>query len=155
MQYIQIEPKPLPTCYLGIKGAHLGASRRVQREDQEGKSKLGSHSENNLQIVDLLDDILLDISRDTLSKVGRALTVTNNWHSFSGHTYYLASWQLSYDTSWGQIRQESHLTVSAILLKVKNHAGRKFISSEGAKKSRIQQLSHTAFAIIETTFSYL
>lgn len=50
------------------------------------------NSENNLEIVDLLD-----ISRDTLSKVGRALTVTNNWHSFSGHTYYLASWQLSYD----------------------------------------------------------
>lgn len=79
------------TClsYPGIKPARLGASRRVRREDEEEKSKLGSHSQNNLEIVDLLD-----ISRDTLSKVGRALTVTNNWHSFSGYTYYLASWQL-------------------------------------------------------------
>lgn len=81
----------LNTClsYPGTKPAHLGASRRVRREDEEEKSKLGSHSQNNLEIVDLLD-----ISRDILSKVGRALTVTNNWHSFSGYTYYLASWQL-------------------------------------------------------------
>lgn len=94
------------------------------------------NSENNLEIVGLLD-----ISRDTLSKVGRALTVTNNWHSFSRHTYYLASWQLSYDRiKQGQMRQQYHLTVSASLLKVKNHVGINVYVLLVSQKSTIQQL---------------
>lgn len=96
------------------------------------------NSENNLEIV-----ALLDIRRDTLAKVGRALTVTNNWHSFRGRTYYLASWQLSYDQiklGADEATISSHCVSNFVKSKKKNPHWNKSCPLSESKKSTIQQL---------------
>lgn len=99
MQYANLWLQLMHDAFLELPGNKTSSPCYFSQGSERGS---GAKEQARLKTLEIVD--LLDISRDTLSKVGRAITVTNNWHSFTVATHitlHHCNFRMT-ESSWGR-----------------------------------------------------